>query len=227
MRLSCGHWSAWARWVGRLREAALVGAILLAGMVGYILGSPTDRVGGVRSAQEPDPPTSTPADARTSTPGVYPNPIYTAEDAIARSLARFPPGHSPHSEIARLVSNYTLEVWLRRYPGQPTPAKEEGNWGDTNPDGPVWFVGILGEGLTDAEILSVPFDLGPGISAPGAYYGWDATTGDLVVEGAFLDSGSQSYADLAALADEPLPIEPATPAPKRRPSPADDGSTGP
>ena len=70
----------------------------------------------------------------TPTPSPYMNTIYTAEAAIARSLARWPSAVQPYGEQARLVS-------LATYNATMSPLPDE--W---EPTIPVWVVGILGDG---------------------------------------------------------------------------------
>ena len=136
----------------------------------------------------PDAVPWTATDPSTSTPTAeYPNPIFDAQDAINRSLARFPEGHNPHGEIARLVTYETLaDVWFEE-PREPI-------W---DPSAGVWLVAILGNELMVNDVLPPPHVPSAQMTADaastratdpifveGAYYGWDANGGLLVVEGA-------------------------------------------
>jgi len=188
------------------RDVVLVGLLIVA-LVGIliVLHGPT----GLSRTPTSQGATETPTQES-------PDPIYDAQDAINRSLARFPSGHSPHAEEARLISLYDMEVWLAGVePPQATPAMGDFEWDGTDPDDPVWLVGILGDGLTDGDIVRPPLGLEVegARPAPGGFYVWDANSGSLLVEGAFLEAGMQTYDTFVALASQPLQIVPATPVP--------------
>lgn len=203
--------------VGQLRSAALLGTIILVLAGGYLLGrdagGPTGRLAGqvgpsgVLTGQ--GGPTSTAA----APPG-SPSPIYSAQEAIALSLSRFPPGHNPHAAEARLLRTQTMDAdWLL----------VDQSDSDAGPDSPVWLVGILGDGLAvddTVDLPSLPEDILPRDDTPvtGVWYAWDTNSGQLFAQGALDDADWRSYAALTALANESLPIQPATPSPTETPS---------
>jgi hypothetical protein len=155
------------------------------------------------------------ADSATTPIGVYSQAIFEAEDALYRSLAYFPADHNPHSGVTRLVSLYTFEAWLAGRVGSATPSREEGNWEGTSPDVPVWLVAILGDGLADTDILDTDLAVTP-VPAPGAFYAWDASSGDLLTIGTLVVTGYQTYSSVVNLPSEPLAIYRATEAPDSR-----------
>ena len=128
----------------------------------------------------------------------YPDPLYTPSDAIARSLQDFPPGHEPHSEVARLVSVATLEDWSGggRSGWPPTTA--------------AWLVAVLGESLTAQDVEPL---FGRADPVEGAYYAWDANSGVQVAGGLLGGRYPATYVSIVALRSESLAIHPATQVP--------------
>ena len=135
----------------------------------------------------------------------YVDPIFTAEEAIERSLAEFPPGITPEAPIARLVSHATIFRW--------TDSGPDGWW---NPAHPVWLVGVRGEGLTvQAMNTGAPGSI-PAISDPrlieGIFWAWDANSGLPTAHGALNDvaGSTRTYERLRQIPNEDIAIVPAT-----------------
>jgi hypothetical protein len=137
--------------------------------------------------------------------GDNPNPIFTAQDAISRSLELFPPGHNPHGEITRLISQEVLDQWR----GVRTNFDL--------PQAPAWLVGILGDNLTVGDFA--PGGIEDTRPVEGAYYAGDANSGELMGEAVLGPQWPQNYASLAALVEQPFQIAPATPEPSVTPLP--------
>lgn len=146
----------------------------------------------------------------TPTPGIYyGEPLLTTQEAISQTLLRFPEGHQPHSEIARLISKPTLySVWFE---GDSLPSdSEEMSW-------PVWLVGVLGNDLTLGDTLDFPSGTGvvtDTTPVDGMYYVWEANTGYPVAAGGLISTTYRSYDTLVSILDEPVPIvQPTLPPP--------------
>jgi hypothetical protein len=146
-------------------------------------------------------------------------PIEDEDEAIELSLSLFPPIGDPANPIARLVSLATYEDWVTltglSAPLQTQAASETQEWGNENPDSPVWFVAIQGTGLTVRDVIQPPggIELADDRVVDGAYYVWEANTGMLLAVGALVTGGDQSYTSIAVLPTESLTITQATPFP--------------
>lgn len=189
--------------------------LMLAGTVlilGYMFGqhvAPPVRIG---TSQDPATATQTPGATPTSS---WPSPIYTEQDAIDQALGRFPEGFSPHSEVARLVTTDTYDIWSETRALDAAYA--------LNGDAPVWLVGILGDSLLRSDIMSVvgmPVPETLDTSVAGGFYAWDANSGALIGLGVLapIDEWPQNYGSLCALKNEPLSITLATPRPTLGPT---------
>jgi hypothetical protein len=157
------------------------------------------------------------APIRTPRPPVtgqsYPDPIYNELDVITRSLALFPTDHNNNSEIARLITRYDFDAWYEETTSFPTAAPTEFDWSDVSPDAPVWLVAILGDDLTTADVVQMPAGQTAADTSgtTGAYYAWDANTGEVLGIGALEDSGPQSYDSISNLLSvATLTVAPAT-----------------
>ncbi len=162
----------------------------------------------------------------------YPDPIYTEQQAIDRSLDRFPEGYPPYGEVAILMPYSQLDAWR----GGSSPK--------TQPDSPAWLVGILADGMTMFDVL-LPWLGYAGLGDPnlpssvpasaadsdwvieGLFYAWDANGGSLIGLGVLTNpsspmytASSRSYESLLALPSHNMPIEPATPIPSPTPGPS-------
>lgn len=131
--------------------------------------------------------------------------IYTAQEAISLTTElRLPSGFAPSQIEARLVSQATLyELFL----GIPAGEYETGL-------GPSWLVGVVGNGLADADILppaSIPM-YAPNAprSVIGAYYAWDASSSDVLAEGILSARGPTSMATILGFTNERVTIATAT-----------------
>ncbi|MEO8342015.1 MAG: hypothetical protein ABI604_20345, partial [Nitrospirota bacterium] len=97
------------------------------------------------------------------------------------------------------------------------PAEEWTSYNNTQ--GPLWIVAILGDDLTPIIVMHPP----PGVEitddreADGAFYAWDANSGRLMQEGAFIHGAPHSYASLVALPTSNASIASATPWPTEPP----------
>jgi hypothetical protein len=183
--------------------------------------------GGGRGAAPAEPTSSTLAYPGIETVSpvpaeIYEPPLPTAEPmssanaAIEASLEMFP--GQAREPIARLVSARTLLQWTD-YSALSPPEKTQvaadlpENERLPDPDKPVWLVAILGTDLTVGEILG---STAPGgdedypAPAEGAYYAWDANSGDLKEVGALPLGSAWTYASIAALSHEDIPIVRAT-----------------
>lgn len=157
-----------------------------------------------RQDATPRPDSARPAAQATATLDFYywGDPIYTEADAIALTLERFPQGHNPHGEVARLISYNTLEqVW---YQGR---TESDFAFGATTP---VWLVGILGDGMTRSDTVDLPA-IGTGVISDttpvlGMWYVWYANNGLPGGSGGLLEDPGRSHTTLAALPTEDLPI---------------------
>lgn len=137
-------------------------------------------------------------------PTGFVHPIYTATEAVSKTLMELRPSFQPTEWQARLISRMTLDVaWHDQDVPQDDPAT------------PIWLVGVLGSGASLDDVYSVaglpgvrPTDTPPD-AFPGVYYAWDAGSGDIVAQGLLLDGSKQSYSQLIALENEDLTISPA------------------
>jgi len=180
-----------------------VAALSLAGMP---LRSPSPSTGQAQP---------TPTFFATSTPS-YPRPIFTAAEAISRSLELFPPGGAPQNTVARNISHRTFGEWL----DGPAYWEDRDPWqpGEFHPDHPVWLVGILGNNLTDNDIIAIAvpgeFLSPPAVPVPGAFYAFDANSGLEAGFGALTTAPSEDFASIAALPTEAATVVPATEVPR-------------
>lgn len=146
----------------------------------------------------------------TSTPG-YPRPIFSATDAISRSLELFPAGFTPQQAVARNISHRTLNEW-RDGPDY----WQENPWvpGEYHPDHPVWIVGILADGLDSRDVMSLGIPemfMSPTPKAvPGAYYSWDANSGFEAGFGTLITATGEDFASIVNLPTEEITVVPAT-----------------
>lgn len=182
----------------RRRFAGAFVAIGLAMVAGFALARYKDASSGIGTGQ-----------SATPTPQVFPHPMLDASDALDRSVDRFPEGTSPHGELVRLVSCQTFSDTIRTL----SPSWE--------PHVPLWVVAMLGDDLTVNDVLDSPVPPGDANdedpAAIGAYYVWDANSGQLAAEFAITDY--ERYSQLAALQDEALHIAAATKPPEPSPEP--------
>ncbi len=159
----------------------------------------------------------TPTFEQTSTPA-FPRPIYGEAEAIARSQELFPEGHNPHDIVARLITHRTLETWLHgpEYWSNPSGNPEQGEWQapEFHPDHPAWLVGILGDNLTDVNVMSIaipaPFLSSTASLVPGAFYAWDANSGLNAGFGTLLTTSEQNHGSIELMPTEQVTIVPAT-----------------
>jgi hypothetical protein len=128
-----------------------------------------------------------------------PDPILDASAAISRSLNALPDGYAVTQEAARLITWATYAEW-----GQSV--------GDTKltASTPVWLVGFRGNGMVVGEIIAAQLGItvNDTRAAVGAFYCWDATSGNLVEWGGLLTD--QEYETLSELTSQTLRIAPAT-----------------
>ena len=157
-----------------------------------------------RQVATPRPDSARPAAQATATLEFFywGDPIYTEADAIARTLERFPQRFNPRGEVARLISYDTLEqVWYQGH------TDSDFEYGATTP---VWLVGILGDGMTRSDAVALPA-IGTGVISDttpvlGMWYSWYANDGWPAGSGGLLEDTGTSYATLAALPTEQIPI---------------------
>jgi hypothetical protein len=180
-------------------RALFVLAVVLAVLAAYSVARMP-----ARQVATPRLDSARPAAQDTATPAViyWGDPIFTAADAIALTLERFPQGFNPHGPVARLISVDTLwQVWYQGTAGG------DFEYGATTP---VWIVGILGDGMTQSDAVDLP-GIGTGVISDttpvhGMWYAWYANDGLPAGSGGLLEDPGRSYADLAALPTEDLPI---------------------
>jgi len=133
--------------------------------------------------------------------------IYSAQEAISLTLTQLPSGFIPTQIEARLITETTLN---EQFLGLPPEDYETGL-------GPIWLVGVIGNGLNNADILTPPSSV-PGYvytpNAPqsiiGAYFAWDANSSTNVARGFLASSGATSMATILSFVDAPLTIATAT-----------------
>lgn len=158
-----------------------------------------------------------PRAARGAEPTVEPTgAIFSAQDAIERSLAHLPDGAAPTDVTARLTAFAEVDQWR-----QTSSPGIEGH-------APAWLVGIRAAGMLKYDVLGPfisldaqagdeqPTDLNLGLSAlntpvDGAFYVWDANGGYVVGAGVLVDGTALTFDSLSAVPDSPLPIVQATP----------------
>jgi len=133
--------------------------------------------------------------------------IYTAQQAISLTLTQLPSGFVPMQIEARLVTEVTLN---EQFLGLPPEDYETGL-------GPIWLVGVIGSGLTNADVLPPPSSIPGYIYTPnapqsiiGAYFAWDANSSTEVARGFLASSGATSMATILSFVDAPLTIATAT-----------------
>jgi len=116
-----------------------------------------------------------PTDVPSSELDPYAQPIYDADEAVARTLAALPMDITVTQVAARLVSSSTLQAeWTE---------DDVTSWID---DAPLWLVGVVADGLEVGEVTQVI----PGMQlvedsdvVPGAYMVWNANSGTLLLSG--------------------------------------------
>lgn len=124
--------------------------------------------------------------------------IPNSETAIRETLELLPAEFDYHSIVARQVSREALQAgWYI------SPDTESASW---LPEGPLWIVGALAEGLTVDDVILLPDGARIGVddasAVAGAFALWEASSGDLLESGALEDEQSFSHPRLLALVDE-------------------------
>lgn len=147
---------------------------------------------GPTTAQSP-----TPTPPPTGAPDPYARPIFTADDAITRTLATLPEGALVQSVEARLVTSGTLNVlWFQ----EDNPA-----WMGSSP---LWIVVVSSETLALGDTIQA-LPGAPLVSDPtpvdGAFVIWDASSGEMVSSGSL---EPYKYADATAAAQGTPTIPP-------------------
>lgn len=141
-------------------------------------------------------------------PSLYSSPIYTATEALSRTLALLSPAVTVTQEEVRLISYDTLQ---QQFHG--LSSVEE--YISSTPTGPVWLVGILGDGMDRTMLIdSMPDDplpTPPPQPVDGLYFAWDANLGQKMEQGVLQPGGYKSMAVLIGISNESLTISPATP----------------
>lgn len=137
----------------------------------------------------PSPPANVDVDA---------HPLFTAAEAISRSLQQFPEGITPTMTVARLVSIGTLNNWR----GIDTTPNQN--------DAPAWLVGITGDSLRVGDVLLLANDIDGATLVDGSYYAWNANGGWPLGVGALGDAWPQNITSLSELSNEQIPIAWAT-----------------
>jgi len=138
-----------------------------------------------------------------------PEPIETSDEAIERSLAKFPASVTPLDVVAKLCRFGAIDAWRE--------ASSE-----TSPDSPAWLVGMRGEGLTAASVMFEGWEndgVNPFPTTPvdGAFYIWDANGGWQAGHGVL--SGERTYESLLHVPTASIPITKATDSPPYPTSP--------
>ena len=160
------------------------------------------RSSGIETAQDP-----------TETPP-YPNPIYTAQDAISRTLSYLPDDLVVTQQATRLVTYTTVDEW-RDVVG-PNSAQ--------HPQSPVWLVGVTANALSVADVLGDLEGFVDDFSAvEGAFYIWDANGGFVAGWGVLDPTTPQNFSTLLALPETSATIVPATVEPLATPIPTPTG----
>jgi len=181
-------------------------------------GAPVGLDGPFEVATDVAMPTETLHDDRGPDSG-YPGasnatgPIWTASEAIGRTLARFPPELDPHGETALLVTREELAYWSNDGASSadiPTPDRHA-----PSSHGPLWVVAVLATNLTPAVLM--PGMMTDSRPADSAYFAWDANSGRLYEEGVPVRGQHQTYATLIALPTTDAPIRAATAVPMNPP----------
>lgn len=152
----------------------------------------------------------------TDTANEQVDPIISSNEAVTRSLALFPVHITPTAQTASLVSRESFEYWsVYGNDSSLIPPEATPDWGDVDPDSPIWLVGILGSDLDTQDVLVEPLgiEIGDTRTVDGAYYAWDATSGRLLESGGFLPGNASNYASLQAVPTIMVKIVSATPFP--------------
>lgn len=138
-------------------------------------------------------------------------PLLSEEDAVDVALEHFAETSSisPTYTIAKLVSFPTYLSWSGGLVSVD---------GDTNT--PIWLVGVLAQGLTEAD-TSVGFWSTDDTPVQGAYYAFRARSGFIQESGSLIDQTANSEQTLSALQNEALTIDPLTEFPTPRPTPTE------
>ncbi len=179
-------------------SVVLLALVIVTVAVAYFVGG---RTGPQRVAESGQAATA------THTPS-YPSlvsPIYYNYDAMDRSLSLFPTeAFSPTNGAARLLTYAALDQWR----GGSSPGTESHS--------PAWLVGIVADGLTVGDVMAwytqqLPGGHpNPGQPVEGAFYVWDANSGDNMGQGVLNAASPRSFASLSALQGMSLTIEVAT-----------------
>lgn len=161
----------------------------------------------------------------TATEPPYPTyaaaPVFSATDAISRSIASLPPGFAHSAVVTRLISDGTLTSWRR---GAASPFVPD--------ESPVWLVGLAVGNMTVGQAM--PREYGPGaipaypapddplaytaqtltalsvMPVQGMYFAWNANSGDQLGMGVLGPPWPQTLESIAALPEEVIPITAAT-----------------
>lgn len=185
-------------------------AVLIAGFWWGQTGGPHLPPALGRPGQQ-QPETPTPPQPTQDPAEVY-APIFTDQDALARTLAELPQGIVAHTTLTRLVTEDRFWEWNGGLPASSA--------GSLLSD-PVWIVGVISDGLKVSDVMFV-FN-GPQASDPveGAFYAWQANTGFLLAQGALAAQVPHSRAALAALPNQNLVIQLPAFVPTPEPTPTD------
>lgn len=130
-------------------------------------------------------------------------PLYDETQAISESLRIFPVDRNPHDEVARLLMYSEIDEWR----GISSVGM--------SPNSPAWLVGIRGDNLTVGDVMaghSPGLDTIPNadVAVDGAFYVWDANSGELAGVGVLHNQSDRNYASLASLQHQSLPVMAAT-----------------
>ncbi len=134
--------------------------------------------------------------------------IYTGQEAISLTLeTQLPSGFTPTQVEVRLVTQATL---FEKFIGVAA--------GDYEPTlGPAWLVGVLGSGLTNADILypsTIPGIMSnPPQTIEGAYFAWDANSSQTSARGLLTATGPRSMQTITGFVDAVVTIAIATDVP--------------
>jgi hypothetical protein len=173
-----------------------VATLLVVSTAALLTGVGAARYSGLTTAQSNPTPTATDEPVATFTPD-FVDVMDSETDAITRSLNRFPDGANPHGAIARLVPLATLRTWS---------GIVEFDFADHVP---VWITAVLGDNMQFKHVVRLPGVQSEDSRAiAGAWYAWDANSGDLIAEGALITL--TPYADLQQLTSQSMSIMPAT-----------------
>jgi hypothetical protein len=184
--------------------------VLAAALAGWLAGRPPPPVGSSASAAKGVPHSAALESGATATAVYVGAALYTPDEALSRTMARFPAGHESGEPAVRLVSRRT---YYADFLGEPldelglTPA-------EMPPDEPVWVVGVPATGLTVGDVIDVP-GAGTGViqderAADGMFYAWDARTGAPEGSGALVRGTVSSYETIVGLESQDIAIVPPT-----------------